>query len=177
MRSKIVLLGEAPNPATEGRPELWLRPDRSGVAHSANRLLEFTGYTARAYLELFERTNLLERCPPRTRTRAGREFPLDEARRAAVPFHHRARGRRVVVLGRRVASAFRWFYADEKDREGWRAGTRAPVLEWISARAEPVAGDFSAAIVPHPSGVNQWWNHETNRARARAFFAELLEER
>lgn len=29
-------------------------------------------------------------------------------------------------------------------------------------------------VVPHPSGVNHWWNLELNRFRARRFFAALF---
>lgn len=39
------------------------------------------------------------------------------------------------------------------------------------------AGSFSwipAAVVPHPSGINPWWNDEQNRSHARGFFSQLL---
>lgn len=33
--------------------------------------------------------------------------------------------------------------------------------------------ETSLVIVPHPSGVNRWWNAEGNRERAREFLEEL----
>ena len=64
------------------------------------------------------------------------------------------RGRRVLVLGRRVRAAL--------------VGRNAPLLTWIDA------GDFAAAAVPHPSGRYRWWNSRENTERAARFLAESM---
>lgn len=64
----------------------------------------------------------------------------------------------MLLAGKRVASAFgldEEYLAD-------------PVAFPIGGR--PVA----VHVVPHPSGVNRWWNEPANRERARAFLAEDL---
>lgn len=158
---RVLLVGEAPNAATEHRPELWLRPDGTGapMTHSANRLLRYTGYTQREYLELFERTNLLDHA-------VASRWPLELARcRAASLIQRIAEDRftRVVLLGQKVNAAFLHF--------GYGAGS--PCLWHFWEEPSP----FFVAFVPHPSGRCRWWNDEGNRALARQFFRRLMESR
>ena len=60
----------------------------------------------------------------------------------------------LLMAGRRVARAF-----------GVPASVR--YLEPFTVRGT------AAYVVPHPSGVNRWFNAETNRARFRRFFQAL----
>lgn len=94
--------------------------------------------------------NLLEAWPGPDGAK-GDAFPIDEARAAAA----RVRFRTPVVLlaGHRVARAF---------------GVRAGYLEWTTLRGR------RAAVIPHPSGINRWWNCPRNRRRARRFIAAAL---
>lgn len=158
-----LLLGESPNAATVGHPSLWLRPDLSGKRHSANRLLIYTGYSLAKFLMTFERDNLLRSLPPRSAK--GREFPRDDAHEAAGRIHAQADGRRVIMLGRRVASAFMWMWCGRSDA--------IPLMQFFPASSWSSEDTFQAAIVPHPSGVNRWWNDTENRRKARDFFASL----
>jgi len=77
----------------------------------------------------------------------GDRFPLAAARRRASKLRRRLRGRRVVLLGRNVARAF---------------GITVEYLRWIR-------GGFEAGVLPHPSGVNRWWNERRNRIAAQRF--------
>lgn len=172
----LLLLGEAPNEATVGRPELWLRPDDSGIQHSANRLLKHTGYTLREYLRLFARDNLLHELPPRGGK--GRQFPAKLAKEQAPRVHAAAlKHEGTLLLGRRVASAFQWCLMVES--EGLRRpgplvrASKVPYLQWHMAFSELNQKEFWAVIVPHPSGINTWWNDPDNRALARDFFDTL----
>ena len=78
---------------------------------------------------------------------------MAEARVCAEMMLSELRGRRVVLLGSGVARAF---------------GLRCAPLVWC------VLGPAEFAVLPHPSGVNLWWNKEENRRSARAFFSDLL---
>lgn len=173
----FLLVGEAPNAATEHRPELWLLPDDSGVSHAANRLREFSGYSHRTYRGLFERDNLLHALPPRQAK--GRAFPVDLARAQSARVVRRAaeKHQAIVVLGRRAARAFQWYFRYPEGRI--RAVTEPMplqfglVAEWDTAGF--LGGAVRGAMVPHPSAVNRWWNEARNRDAARRFFDALLE--
>jgi hypothetical protein len=85
----------------------------------------------------------------------GSAFPVDKARRAARRLERRAfPGRVVVLLGRRVCSAF-------------GLATLAPL-------DCEVHQDALVVHLPHPSGVNHWWNERANRRAARAALQVLL---
>lgn len=66
------------------------------------------------------------------------------------------RGRLVVLAGKNVARAF---------------GVRAEYHEWL------VSPGCRAVVVPHPSGVNRWWNSADNREASRVFWTDLLGKR
>lgn len=172
--TKILILGESPNAETAGKPHLWLLPDDSGKQNTANRLLRWSGLSRERYLELFDRDNALRRLPKRAGK--GRAF----SRKAAIEslgkrFEAWCRQqRRVIVLGFRLSRCFAW-YDDRGLRFQWWEQRLRP-LQWIRATLVPdpdLLETFPAAIVPHPSGINRWWNDHDNRAAARRFFEEL----
>lgn len=170
MRRGYLLLDEAPNESTAGRPDLWLLPDASGVPHSANRLLEIAGFSHRDFRRMFP----MRRFPMRS------TFPVELAR-ARVPeilrAVHDASLDGIVVLGKRAASAFRWIAEGDLYKLG-RYSPRGDVpIEWFrwawatdGTRDSPPA---HAVVVPHPSPVNRLWNDEATRRRAREFFSAL----
>ena len=155
-----LLVGEAPNAATSARPRAWLLPDRSGIQHAANRLLAATGYELRTYLRLFQRTNLLDFAPPRSK-HGGYEFPLEAARPRAGALVSLAclQDQAILILGKRAASAFTW-------------SDRVDYFEW--SKVFSPAHSCLACVVPHPSGTNRWWNEVENRIAARSFFDGLV---
>lgn len=151
MGRPVLLVGEAPNPATVGRPALWLRPDSSGKRHSANLLLGYTGWTWDEYMRIFERTNLspIPAMPKATCKARAKELLELAARQRQV----------VLVLGRRAAPFF------SLGGQPYFSQVHFPGLE----RSEPVP----CFLVPHPSGRNLWWNEQENRDYARSFFTKL----
>lgn len=162
MSRPFLLVGEAPNAATELKPWQWLRPDHSGIRHSANRLLEFSGMRHAEFLETFDRTNVLEFWPGKTRrARAGDRWVADVARRRVEQRAHEWQGRALILLGRRVAGAFRL----------------PATLPWFEAvRLVTGPGDLggtTAVVVPHTSGANRWFNDVKNIETFRAFFQGL----
>ena len=99
-------------------------------------------------------------------------WPRAEARAGAELLYRCAlSGREVVLLGRRVAEAFRgcspWMdslatadyfscaYPTVPDGSGGWAGS----IVWIA---------------PHPSGSSRWWNDRAHRSNARTFFRRIL---
>jgi hypothetical protein len=104
----------------------------------------------------FDAVNLLDRWPGRA-ANGGDLFPIGEAREAALSI-----GRRgviddrpfVLLAGHNVAGAF---------------GVRVPYLTW-----ERFDCGVPVAVIPHPSGLNRWWNKPANRERARRFITEGL---
>lgn len=104
--------------------------------------------------------NLLDYWPGRDRWKSerGTRFPAAEAREAAARLMKRPGPCDVLLLaGRRVALAFG---AD-------------PVY---FREVRPPAIGRQTFVVPHPSGLNRWWNDPLNRDRARAFLEHVLLE-
>jgi hypothetical protein len=81
----------------------------------------------------------------------GRRWDPREARRRAGEL--RSDPCTLVLLGRRVARAF--------DVDG-------PFLTTVTA------GLCTLHLLPHPSGLNRWWNDPGNAALAREFLAEVV---
>lgn len=74
------------------------------------------------------------------------------------------RHRVVLLLGRRVQKAFdfeRVKFFDPMPRE---------------ATAHVFFGTTLFYVMPHPSGLNRWWNHRTNIAFAQTFFEALRDQ-
>lgn len=117
--------------------------------------------------------NLLDEWPGREG--AGSAFPLDQARARAeylkrciaangagfdYPWNRVGAECEVILLaGKRVAGAW---------------GAKTGYFSWTSWQGwAPSPRNYQVAVVPHPSGLNRWWNDEQNRTRAREF-VELL---
>lgn len=150
---KTVLIGQAPSRTSDPRRPLSGDP-------LASKLAALCGLTKAEYLRAFERRNLLDRWPGKATK--GDAWPAKEALSAAWNLGPRLRGRRAIFLGRRVAEAF-------------GMPKRAPFLDWVAFRVRPRPGNRAghsvgeAAIFPHPSGVNLWWNDPRNVRRAARF--------
>jgi uracil-DNA glycosylase len=155
--ARIILMGQAP-----GRNE----PRRPLVGGSTgNRLLDLSGLqTWLRFLKTFETMNVIDYYPGSTGK--GDRFPAGEARVAAREKVKMLAGRRVIFVGVAVAEAF---------------GLISPrPFEWLVYAAEgfiaytPTVAAYHGAMIPHTSGVNQFWNDPENVAAARRFFAETL---
>lgn len=141
----VVFVGQSP-PRAAG-PEFRPLSGRSGAM-----LARVAGIEHDALLARIDALNIFDAYQGRAGQR-GDAFNRDSAtaRAAALPVD----GRRVVYLGRAVARAF-----------GHR---RVEYLEPLTdARAA------AAWCLPHPSGINRWWNDRGNREAARLFLRVLL---
>lgn len=141
----MIIIGEAPSRRGDPERPLSAEPIRS-------RLIELFG--AEAYLAA-EKTNLLPANPGPKAVGKGDALPATDARTGALLlFDACRRARLAVFLGKRVARAFRV------------AG--APYL----ARMRHIEG-FDFFVVPHPSGINHWWNQPGHRTLAKVKCREL----
>lgn len=112
------------------------------------KLATFSALSFETFLRTFARANVLARWPGESSGK-GAAFPLRQARRRAEILRRRfVGGRLVILLGLRTASAF-----------GLSVGYFRRVR----------VGRAVAVVVPHPSGVNRWYNERANLRRMRAF--------
>lgn len=140
------LVGEAPGP--NGNPETPLWPDPPNSA--AGRLVAMMGLSRRDYLCSFVRANVLDAYP-------GPVFPLSEARGRAAALAQRLAPLPLILLGRGVAGAFRF--------------PTPHLMEWEDYVLDGVW--IRAAVVPHPSGRNLWYNDPLHRARVGSWLREV----
>lgn len=134
---KTLLVGEAPARTTVGA--------RPFTGRTGDRLAELAGLER--LRDGFDAVNLLDRWPGPAGPK-GSAFPLALARPAAEALRPRIRRRRVILVGRRVASAFRL--------------ASLPYLTW----------EGQVAVLPHPSGVCRWWNEPENVELAAEFLRD-----
>jgi hypothetical protein len=146
---KVVLVGQAP--PHYGSNEFALYPAPTGCA--GWWLCRYMGLEQTEYLRLFERTNVLSRFPGKLKS--GDKFPMAEAVAASGPLAAALGGRRVVLVGKQVATAF------------GMGGNPMAVFG-------PHRG-FTGAWVPHPSGRNRMWNDPAVRVIVAEFFAGLVD--
>ncbi len=174
---KTILLGIAPSRTSD--------PVRPFSGRSGARLARLLDLPERGLSldRVFELRNVLDYWPGRVSGGRGDRFPMAEARAVLRPFSlkpggvrpltfapplrghteqigrqsagsrvSRFRGRRVVLVGCRL---------------GALVGLREPLV-W-----ERRAG-ASFALLPHPSGLDRWWNNAENVARAREFLQKEI---
>jgi hypothetical protein len=92
---------------------------------------------------------------------------MTPARLAARVMRPLLRGRRIVIVGRKVAEAFELPMVDWFEPFQLHCGPRHAVTG--------CNGMAEAMVIPHPSGRNHWYNSETNRALARRALRGLVE--
>ena len=127
-------------------------PSRTGdpntplLGRLGNKITSICGLTESEYRRQFDRRNVLPKWPGRNGK--GDAFPLNEARKRARRMLPDITSRRVIFIGKNSARAF---------------GFKANFLTWQTF------ANNRAAILPHPSGINRWWNDPKNRRRAGRF--------
>ncbi len=154
-KRKPLMIGQAP--AQDGDP--W----RPCTGRSMNYLLKLTGWDQYTYRTSFEFANLVDRW--HGKMGKGDVFDLDEAKwkKNLMLNFGELEDRDVIFWGKSVAAVF---------------GLHGPeycFLRWYGIYSER-ACTVRCAILPHPSGINDWWNKTQNRANARAFLLNLLEK-
>lgn len=142
-----VLVGEGPSGPVP--PELAFQ------GPCWRRLARLAGVGEEDLRQILDSVNLLAEWPGPGASK-GTAFPLPAARAAAAALDL-GRWRVVVLAGRRVAAAF----AD------------LPHLDYLERLARFPRGQVWM-VLPHPSGVNRWWNDPGNVALASAALRDLL---
>jgi len=133
----------------------------SGRVGSSARLAKLAGTTVDGFLSRAETVNVLKAWPGKSGK--GDAFPRPAARRGVNEILRSEafkRSTRVVFVGQAV----------------WRAFLGPMVMrpcEWSSVFLRGHCPDV--AYLPHPSGVNRWYNEPENRDRASAFLKEALD--
>ena len=148
VRIPALIVGQAPSRNSDPRDPL--------TGRSGQRLMDLFDLPPSIYRSCFERTNLLKEFPGK----AGKGDLFDHvlALQTALqikielalfprPF--------VLLLGEKVAAAF---------------GEPRPIFRRFQIH------NVRAYVVPHPSGVNLWWNNPKNVRRAKRFFKRLKQE-
>lgn len=145
-RPKPLIIGEAPS-----KNETTEHPIEGRVG---KRLATCCGMTLQDFLKHFDRVNLLH---VRQDTKEkGFEFDAKAGKAAADELRKSFQPDQVVLfLGGRVSEAF---------------GVHGPYFE-----QRVVNGiNTRAFIVPHPSGVNRWWNDPANLAQMNTFMRSIV---
>jgi uracil-DNA glycosylase len=145
-----IIVGEAPSRLSD--------PEIAFSGRSGTFLERAAGLKPGRLRGWFECVNLLRVWPGPCDGRRGSRFRggrVARSRAAEIRDRAAASGRPVLVAGRRAAAVF---------------DIPQPVeyLTWYRV------GDVPVAVIPHPSGVNKWWNEPANRARFAAFMAAVL---
>jgi hypothetical protein len=143
-RSKPLIVGEAPS-----KNEIVPTPIEGRVGR---RLARCAGLSFDEFIDRFDRMNLLS---VRQDTQE-KGFVFDSRAAGIVARELRERlepGRTVLLLGHRVADAF---------------GIKG---EYFATFAPP--GEAVYYVLPHPSGVNHWWNDPANVEKMNAFMHEI----
>lgn len=140
---KVLLIGQAPGRG--GDPSRPLLGGRVG-----SKLISMLGISEREYVRRFDRINALNFWPGKNGK--GDRFPMREARKIALRKLNVISGRRILFVGIAAANAFGFDHA---------------LLRWRRFNGG------RAAILPHPSGVNRWWNDLINRQNARRFMRRV----
>lgn len=143
-RGQVALIGQAPGPKGDPTTPLMGRIGR--------RLAFMMGVGfPDEYVELFARTNLLDEYPG-ARDGKGDLFSIDDASDPAekiIDLLEASGGGELVLLGKNVASAFGLKHA-----------------EWL--KQYDIGGSIRASLVPHPSGLNHWYNDPKNQRAAKS---------
>lgn len=154
---KPLIIGEAPS-----KNEVLPRPISGRVG---KRLASLCGLTLEEFLQHFDRVNLLH---VRQDTKEkGFEFDVKAARiEAGRIMSTLVRDQVVLLLGRRVANAF-----------GFQKHAYFEQLFFIGRSnmcINPGMGP-DVRVMPHPSGVNRWYNEPANWKQAEEFMRRIVE--
>jgi hypothetical protein len=136
------------NPVSDA-PEHALYPHPPSCTGA--RLLKFSGLERHVYLSAFERRNVI----------GGRAWDAREARALAPILRAELAGRTVVLLGAPVNSVMR----------GGTEHELAPPFRWT-----PDGHGGWMARVPHPSGMNHFFNNPFHRQLLAIFMHELAHQ-
>lgn len=163
--TRVVMVGQAPSAKGSHDPRHAL------TGAPMRRLFKCSGLNLMLYLRTFERHNLVGTWEGYRTTgdaSSGSRFdPRDAAVGAKRIADRLAGGRRLLCWGKDVMAAF--------------VGPARACMTPLTWYTEEVVGfdnsyDTQVAIIPHPSGLNRWWNDPANREAAGKFLRGLADE-
>jgi len=156
--AKPILIGMNNPVSTRAGHELYPLPDGCTGNRIWKMLSARTGATMRQYLETFERRNLVR----------GAAFDKVQARAKAYEYvvELRDSGRTVVLLGNEVRRAFDFVLRGDGSLFGDEG--LPPVLVHPT-----VIGGVTWRQIPHPSGLNRWYNEPENVKVVELLLEEL----
>lgn len=141
---KPLLIGEAPAPSAK-------KGDPAFSSRSGDRLTKLLGCSL---FDVFETVNLLQEYPGSDEK--GSRFPFGVAKEAATKLLVEVdRDRHLILAGKRVAAAF--------------GMENAKYFHTVTLKPVPI----QITVIPHPSGVNFWWNKPENVEFAKGWLKAL----
>ena len=146
---KPLLIGQAPSRDTDGMPPFSGR--------SGKRIAMLMGISHDELRVRFALANILDSWPGKQGN--GDAFPLELARKRGWQARTALKQRRVVAFGASVIKVLGYEPDD--------------LMLLRFAYREAGNGKTAIAYVPHPSGVNRWWNDPDNAKRAQQFLYKL----
>jgi len=146
---KSVIIGQAPHKSAVKN----FRPLIDGKC--GYRLSETCGIEHEEYAQIFNTINLIDEYMGKSGK--GDYFPLKLAKEKASQIWPDLDSKYdiVILAGKSVANAF---------------GIKAEYFQWIKIN------DINLVVIPHPSGVNRWWNDDSNKEKAKQFMRNLIKE-
>lgn len=148
---KPLLVGQAPARSGDGRPFTGASGRR------LCSLLEIESYDDLAHL--LDMTNLIPQIQPKIKGKKGDSFDRALAKRAAIRIYTQCveEGRdRVILAGKGVAAAF------------------LPQQQAINYFQRYLTVSIRICVIPHPSGVNLFWNDPANVEKASRFLRAIV---
>ena len=144
---KPLIVGEAPGKGGD--------PTKPIEGRIGARLADCCDLTMAEFLATFDRVNLLQVQPQDGGK--GATFNVQEARRVAYSMtqHSDWPGRLALILGKRAGAAFGFVQVDYFQKMALYGAI--------------------VYVVPHPSGLNRWWNDPENELQMMRFMRELIE--
>lgn len=147
--NRPLIIGEAPGKNGD--------PSKPCEGRIGARLAACAGITYEEYLTLFDRINLLDEQPQDAPK--GMAFNVKQAGKIARAMEPTLEERPLVLLlGKRVAGAFGF--------------TGAEYFQMTTLGR--IAAQTPFYIVPHPSGVNRWWNELGNELQMIRFMHSIV---
>ena len=144
---KSIIIGQAPhNSAVKN-----FRPLIDGKC--GYKLAEICGIKHEEYARIFDTINLIDEY--RGKSGKGDIFPLKEARKKVIEIWPDLNYDIIILAGKAVASSFR---------------IKIDYFQWTQIENKNIT------VIPHPSGINRWWNDDFNKEKAKKFMRNLIKE-
>ena len=147
----LILIGQAPSQHKDPHCPLEGRVMR--------QLAKLFGCSEEEYLRKTQRFNVVPVWPGKIGK--GDRFPSRLARINASRMQHSFGGCHVLFVGIQTARSFL---------------SKGPILTWRKSTVPDTDIVYRSAILPHPSGVNRWWNKLSNRRKASGFMRATWHE-